>query len=40
MLDEGTVGNALKAALAGTDFDLRTAAPKAACDLHDAVKAL
>jgi AcrR family transcriptional regulator len=37
MLDEGTASNALKAALAGTDFDLRTAAPQASSDLREAV---
>lgn len=37
MLAEGAASNALKAALAGTDFDLRTAAPGASSDLHDAV---
>jgi AcrR family transcriptional regulator len=40
MLDEGAVSHPLKAALVGTDFDLRTAAPGAAEDLHAAVAAL
>lgn len=40
MLDEGTASNALKAALAGTDFDLRTAAPEISGALHEAVTTL
>jgi AcrR family transcriptional regulator len=40
MLAEGERSSALKAALAGTDFDLRTAAPNVAADLHDAVQVL
>lgn len=40
MLDEGITSTALKAALAGTDFDLRTAAPDAAGDLRDALMTL
>jgi AcrR family transcriptional regulator len=40
MLDEGTASTALKAALAGTDFDLRTAAPDIADDLRDALMTL
>jgi AcrR family transcriptional regulator len=40
MLAEGERSSALKAALAGTDFDLRTAAPHAAADLRDAVGVL
>jgi AcrR family transcriptional regulator len=40
MLAEGERSVALKAALAGTDFDLRAAAPGAARDLRDAVGAL
>ena len=40
MLDEGLASNALKAALAGTDFDLRTAAPAVSGELHAAVGVL
>jgi AcrR family transcriptional regulator len=40
MLDEGAVSHPLKAALAGTDFDLRAAAPDAAAGLHAAVAVL
>lgn len=40
MLDEGTESAALKAALAGTDFDLRTAAPNVARELRDALTTL
>jgi AcrR family transcriptional regulator len=40
MLDEGTASTPLKAALAGTDFDLRTAAPGVASDLRDALMTL
>lgn len=40
MLAEGERSSALKAALAGTDFDLRTAAPYAAADVRTAVGVL
>lgn len=40
MLTEGVASNTLKAALAGTDFDLRTAAPEASDALRDAVATL
>jgi AcrR family transcriptional regulator len=40
MLDEGVTSAALKAALAGTEFDLRTAAPDIAADLREALNAL
>ncbi|MBO0883472.1 MAG: hypothetical protein J2P17_24675, partial [Mycobacterium sp.] len=40
MLTEGVASNTLKAALAGTDFDLRTAAPHASDGLRDAVAIL
>jgi hypothetical protein len=40
MLDEGDHSTPLKSALAGTDFDLRTAAPTVATELRDAVGVL
>jgi AcrR family transcriptional regulator len=40
MLDEGLASHELKAALAGTDFDLRTAAPNVSGDLRRALGVL
>jgi AcrR family transcriptional regulator len=40
MLDEGTASTPLKAALAGTDLDLRTAAPAIASELRGALRTL
>lgn len=40
MLDEGAASLTLKAALAGTDFDIRTAAPDAAAHLRTALMTL
>lgn len=40
MLAEGEVSAPLKSALAGTDFDLRTAAPQASAELREAVAGL
>lgn len=40
MLAEGDLSTPLKSALAGTDFDIRTAAPDAAAELRDAVNTL
>jgi AcrR family transcriptional regulator len=40
MLNEGTASAPLKSALAGTDFDLRTAAPEASGALYDGVAKL
>lgn len=40
MLDEGADSAPLKAALAGTDFDIRTAAPDVASNLREAIATL